>query len=59
MWHGHSAEFVWSYAAVRGVLVASYVRAWWSVPEARQLTGRYACGFEVTAAAWAASTALP
>lgn len=40
-----SAGFALSYAAVRFILVAEYLRAWHHIPAVRPLTGRYAAGF--------------
>ncbi|HEY5996219.1 MAG TPA: low temperature requirement protein A [Candidatus Deferrimicrobiaceae bacterium] len=54
-----SREFALSYAAIRGILVAEYLRAGRHVPAARPLTNRYAAGFGIAAALWLLSVALP
>lgn len=54
-----STSFALSYVAVRAVLVAFYLRAWRSVPNARPLTRRYAAGFSVAALLWLASVFVP
>ncbi len=54
-----SAGFALSYAAVRFILVAEYLRAGWHIPAARPLTNRYSLGFGLAAALWALSPLLP
>ena len=54
-----SAGFAMSYAVVRLLLVAEYMRAGRHVPEARSLTGRYSKGFAVAAAFWLVSAFVP
>lgn len=50
-----SAGFALSYATVRFILVAEYLRAGRHIPVVRPLTGRYAAGFGVAASLWAIS----
>jgi low temperature requirement protein LtrA len=54
-----SAGFALSYAAVRFILVAEYLRAGRHIPEVRPLTSRYAKGFGAAALLWAVSVLLP
>lgn len=54
-----SAGFALSYAAVRSILVAEYLRAGLHIPEVRPLTGRYAAGFGAAASLWALSALVP
>jgi low temperature requirement protein LtrA len=54
-----SAGFALSYAAVRFILVAEYLRAGRHIPAARPLTGRYAAGFGAAASLWAISAMVP
>jgi len=54
-----SAGFALSYAAVRFLLVAEYLRAGRHIPSVRPLTGRYAAGFGAAASLWAVSTLFP
>ena len=55
---GDTDTFALGYAAFLLVLTALYVRAWWTVPSARPLTGCYAIGDAVGAGLWLASLAL-
>ena len=55
----HGPGFAVSYAAVRLVLVAKYLRAARHVPSAEGLARRYALGFSLAAALWLASLLLP
>ena len=54
-----SAGFALSYAAVRLILVAEYVRAGRHIPVVRPLTKRYVRGFGAAAALWALSVQVP
>jgi len=54
-----SAGFALSYAAVRFILVAEYVRAGWHIPVVRPLTNRYVRGFGAAATLWALSVLVP
>lgn len=54
-----SAGFALSYAAVRFILVAEYLRAGGHIPAVRPLTGRYAAGFGAAASLWALSVLAP
>ena len=54
-----SAGFALSYAAVRFILVAEYVRAGRHVPVVRPLTKRYVRGFGAAATLWALSVLVP
>lgn len=54
-----SAGFALSYAAVRGLLVVTYVRAIRAVPLARPLTRHYAIGFAIAAGFWLISAFVP
>jgi len=54
-----SAGFALSYAAVRFILVAEYLRAGGHIPAVRPLTCRYAAGFGVAASLWAISVLVP
>ncbi len=54
-----SAGFALSYAAVRFILVAEYLRAGRHIPEVRPLTSRYAKGFGAAALLWVLSLLLP
>jgi low temperature requirement protein LtrA len=51
-----SAGFALSYAAVRFMLVAEYLRAAKHIPHIRELTNRYCLGFGFAALLWALST---
>ena len=55
----HGPGFALSYAALRGILVAKYLRAARHVPTAAPLARRYALGFSVAAALWLVSLLLP
>lgn len=54
-----SAGFALSYATVRFIVVAEYLRAGFYIPLARPLTSRYAAGFGAAASLWALSVLLP
>lgn len=54
-----SAGFALSYATVRFILVAEYLRAGRHIPAVRPLTSRYAIGFGVAASLWALSVLIP
>lgn len=54
-----SAGFALSYAAVRFILVAEYLRAGRHIPAVRPLTNRYAAGFGIAASLWVLSVLLP
>lgn len=51
--------FALSYAYVRGILVANYLRVAREVPTASPLARRYALGFTLAAALWVVSVLLP
>lgn len=51
--------FALSYAAVRVVLVVQYLRAGWTIPEARPLTNYFARGFGLAAVIWSVSIFVP
>jgi len=50
-----SAGFVVAYATLRSLVVALYLRAWRSAPEARPLIVRYAGGYSLSVAIWLGS----
>ncbi|MBT0664149.1 low temperature requirement protein A [Geobacter pelophilus] len=54
-----SAGFALSYATVRFILVAEYIRAGRHIPAVRPLTDRYVHGFGAAAALWAGSILIP
>lgn len=54
-----SVGFALSYAAVRFILVAEYVRAGRHIPAVRPLTDRYVYGFGAAATLWAVSALVP
>jgi low temperature requirement protein LtrA len=54
-----SAGFALSYAAVRFILVAEYVRAGRHIPAVRPLTNRYVRGFGTAATLWTVSALVP
>jgi len=54
-----SAGFALSYAAVRFILVAEYLRAGHHIAVVRPLTSRYAAGFGSAASLWAVSALVP
>ena len=54
-----SAGFALSYAAVRFILVAQYLRAGHHIPLVLPLTSRYAAGFGAAASLWALSALVP
>ena len=54
-----SAGFALSYAAVRFILVAEYLRAAHHIPVARPLIYRFSAGFGVAALLWAVSALVP
>lgn len=56
---GSHAGFALSFAALRAILVALYVRAYRHCPEARPLIRRYGGVYAVSALAWLASAFLP
>jgi low temperature requirement protein LtrA len=51
----HSAGFVVSYVTLRSLVIALYLRAWRSAPEARPLIVRYAGGYSLSVAIWLGS----
>jgi low temperature requirement protein LtrA len=51
--------FALSYALLRFMLVAEYIRAGKNIPEARPLTNYYSVGFGIAAALWAVSAFIP
>ena len=55
----NSARFALAYAAIRGILVVKYLRAYRHVPQARPLTRRYAAGFGIGAGLWVLSAVVP
>lgn len=55
----NTAGFAISYAAVRVVLVAEYLRAYIYLPEVRPLTRRYSTGFALAAIIWIISAFVP
>lgn len=57
--HGGSAMFAASYAALRAIIVGLYAWAWRSVPEARELAGRYTLSFAVALVIWCVSLFVP
>ncbi len=56
---GASAEFALAYFAVRVTLIALYVRAWLSVPQARGLIESYLVFFGSSALLWLVSAFVP
>ena len=54
-----SVGFALSYAVVRFILVAEYLRAGRHIPEVRPLTSRFAVGFGAAASLWALSVLVP
>lgn len=54
-----STGFALSYAAIRGILILMYLRAWRHLPPARPLVRRYLIGFSIAAALWLVSVLLP
>ena len=57
--HGvHSAGFVTAYACLRSFMLALYLRAWRTVPEARELVRLYGIGYAVGLAIWLGSLAF-
>jgi len=54
-----STGFALSYAAVRFILVAEYLRAGRHIPSVRPLTDRYVRGFGTAASLWALSVLVP
>lgn len=57
--HGGSAEFAASYTALRLIIILLYVQAWRFVPQARELTARYAISFSVAFLLWLLSIGVP
>jgi low temperature requirement protein LtrA len=55
---GDSTGFVVAYAAVRGLLVLLYARAWAHVPPARPLVNVYISAFTISIGLWLASLAF-
>ena len=51
--------FALAYLALRVVLIAGYVRAWWHVPDARSTVRPYLLGHAAGAAFWLASVVVP
>lgn len=51
--------FALSYAFLRFILVAEYLRIWRHVPEARSLSKRYVAGFGAAAMIWVVSAFTP
>lgn len=56
---GRSTPFVLAILALRALMIWYYWRAWRSVPESRELTGRYLLSFAVAFVVWAVSLAVP
>ncbi len=54
-----SGGFALSYATIRFILVAEYLRAGRQIPLARPLTSRYAAGFGAAASIWVISALVP
>lgn len=54
-----SVGFALSYAAIRFILVAEYLRAGRHIPAVRPLTSRYSTGFGVAALLWVLSALVP
>jgi len=54
-----STGFALSYAAVRFILVAEYIRAGRHIAVVRPLTSRYICGFGAAASLWTVSVLVP
>jgi low temperature requirement protein LtrA len=59
VFHGGDTAFAVSYIAVRGILIALYLRAAYYVPLARELSARYAAGFLLGLLVWLASFFVP
>jgi low temperature requirement protein LtrA len=55
----NSAGFALSYATVRFILVAEYLRAGWHIQAVRPLTNRYSAGFGAAAFLWGISALVP
>jgi low temperature requirement protein LtrA len=53
------AGFAISYAILRFILVAEYIRVGRKIPEARPLTNRYSIGFGIAATIWLISAVVP
>jgi low temperature requirement protein LtrA len=58
-WSVNGAGFALSYAVLRFMLVAEYLRAGRYIPEARILTNHYVLGFGVAAIIWLTSVFVP
>lgn len=56
---GTSLRFAGVYMALRVVIITLYLRARRHVPEARELTGRYALSFTIALGVWAVSLLVP
>ncbi len=56
---GKSAAFAVAYVVARACLLMLYVRAWYHVPEARDITGLYLTGFGIGVGLWAISIFVP
>ena len=54
-----SANFAAVYAALRLVIIGLYMQAWRLVPQARELTARYAISFSVAYFLWVLSIGVP
>ena len=58
--HGrHSAGFAVAYVVLRSLMLGLYARAWFAVPEARDLIRFYGLGYALGAAIWLVSLAFP
>ncbi len=53
------AGFAISYAILRFILVAEYIRVGRKIPEAKPLTNRYSIGFGIAATIWLISAIVP
>jgi low temperature requirement protein LtrA len=57
---GASTGFATAYLALRAIIIVLYLWVWRTVPEARELAGRYSLSFIIAAAIWVVSLiALP
>lgn len=55
VFEGGSRDFALAFAFVRAILALLYLRTWLQTPDGREMSRRYAIGFFVGAALWAAS----
>lgn len=57
--HGDSARFGATYAVLRVILITLYLWVWRTVPECRELAGRYSLSFSLALVVWCIALTVP